>query len=317
MLWYSPNTWLQDNVYNESESLWALVSRLLSKSGRTTDADILNLIVKYAVSFFCNTPITSVIKKWEVELCIREVKRLIGIRLYHQIPMLYPMAMVCDFPKTLAISKEILTYQRANTENQHVGYDLWTGTGILLLLQAIRAHNLGISIDTNLGLEIEWDVTKRTRALVEELSIGSIQVGDTTKFAYAHSATFFTNENLPKGGVPFIKDGKIEPFFQNISQILWVWVNIKECHHFPYSVTCQYTHHDRQKSPETFTCNPWNSYATAAIKDMDDPEILRRIAPLSISLGGIDNPLSKIGAVSLLSRLKQIPLCVSNGIERW
>jgi hypothetical protein len=229
-------------------------------------------------------------------------------------PFQYGMNMVCDFSKTLAIFREIVSwYSRAKWEERHIWYDLWSNTGILLLAQYIRAKYQGISIEWNIWIEIHKDIATRANRLISSLDAGKVVYGNTTKYSYDGNATFFTNENLPYQWVSFNKWGQIEPFFQNITrvqqQVHW------EYHHFPERVVCSY---DTSFWKESFTCDKTNIYGVDAIKMANhDDQIFRRISPTSISLKWIDIPLSKVGWATAIELLVWKPLVIWNDIRRW
>ncbi|MBP9812018.1 hypothetical protein KBC86_01440 [Candidatus Gracilibacteria bacterium] len=316
MFWFSrygEHTGIRKGVYNEQESLITLAERTGEKGRGISDADILNLIMKYGISFLLENESDKPIPEKELADLMRSIGERKDFRdtatTLHLELSRYPLSMLFDLPKTLALAKEILkTPVMEFEESGHIGYDLGSGTGILLFLQALRARKNGIPIVGNVGIERDHSAQKKGNRLLQSLESGKMVLGNTTKFQYREAPTYITNENIPARGIPFERVNKSEPFFQNIQNLIRQFPHIfGSCHHFPKSLTCIWmTQHG---VASTMLVNSMNNYGAVAIFSGDHEKPLSHISANTIEMDGRQIPLDDLG--------KKIKLVRPTKIRRW
>jgi hypothetical protein len=285
-----------------------------SESRKTlSDVDILNLIIKYGISFLLENESDKPISEKELADLMRSIGEredfrdtatTLQIELSH-----YPLSMLFDLPKTLALAKEILSTPTTEFEESgHIWYDLGSWTGILLFLQALRARKNWIPIVYNIWIERDLPTQKKWNRLIQHLEAWKMVLWNTTKYQYWVSPTFITNENIPARWVPFERENKSEPFFQNIQNVLRQFPQIFDaCHHFPKSLACIWrTQHG---VTSTMLINSANNYWAVAIFSGDHENPLSHISADAIEISWKHVPLDELG--------KETKLVRQSKIKRW
>lgn len=226
---------LKSQYYTES-SLKEDVDECSWTNRPITAAHLANIISKYIVSFALRTNPNSTLSYSEYREWTREVVETLQTRepldwVIWEVK--YQLMMVLDIPATIELMLDIIERIRELTY-EGVSFrwlDIWSGSGILMLAQAIWARKSGkINIHIT-GIELDYRAQWLSDVLMQQLWVGVVIQWDSQDAALYSKVTphFLSNENLSTRWRPFSsfddrsKKTHFEPFLENLDVLIRVY----------------------------------------------------------------------------------------------
>lgn len=235
-----------DPAYYDDSPLMDDVDMLSNPDIKVTDTMIMSMVFKFFYCYVNKGGFNSRVK-------LEDVSRLCEMFSRHRslnepdddIEMMnylrqwsFSLRMLADVPKTSHIIRSIITQGISPVlleQDEYVGLDIGTGTGILLLAQHIHARRNGFKKITLYGIEYDKMVGLQSYKIFKELGIAEIILGDARDSRnYAPLAekmvTFVSNETVAAMHQPLRRE-----HFVSICRTLFrtLGKNIKDAAFFP------------------------------------------------------------------------------------
>ncbi|MFW5489198.1 MAG: hypothetical protein ACNI3A_12415 [Desulfovibrio sp.] len=158
------------------------IDRLCTPSTPITDGAVLNLVIKYFFAYVHPSSCPHVVRLEEITRLFQAFSQLNDktpggrprsrtMQLMKQVE--FGLRMLADVPKTARIVRSIIRRNLPPSES-FLGFDIGTGSGILLLAMYIMARRNGFEKIENIGLEVEDTAARRTRSLAARLEFGLV-----------------------------------------------------------------------------------------------------------------------------------------------
>ncbi len=219
---------IDSSVYNENTSLRQDITNALRKNDKLSDTEIINIVVKYFISYIYP-------HKIDYKIDLEEINKIFSITNFFfkisrnpwtkiemkdkkELELLnfiqenwYSLSMLWDIAATVELFKEIANKEISPIKfnYEYLWLDLWAWSGILLLAQYIQAEKNNFLSISNFWLEIS-NSCFRTKLLVNELMFWKAVNCDTTKeesydfLKYSDSEiTHISNETIPTVWISF------------------------------------------------------------------------------------------------------------------
>ncbi|MGD9610607.1 MAG: hypothetical protein AB7U59_14465 [Desulfovibrionaceae bacterium] len=190
-------------------SLRADCERLSQPSEPMTDADILSFVLKYFHASLYPGSENHAVPLAEASGLLRRFYDLWLDGGERDVPLpgeysAYPLRMLADLPRTAHIFRSVANRALAPglRPERYLGFDLGTGSGIILTAAWFQAMRNKIHDPELVGVECDGEVAERTRLLFESLGLGRIVVDDARDAGVLAALpdgplAFVGNENVP------------------------------------------------------------------------------------------------------------------------
>ncbi len=160
------------------------IDRLCLPSTPVTDGAVLNLVIKYFFAYVHPTSISHVVGLEEITRLFKAFSQLNDGPKSRTMQMMkqyeFGLRMLADVPKTTRIVRSIICRSLAPRES-FLGFDIGTGSGILLLSMYIMARRNGFANIENIGMDVDEAAVRRTRSLANRLGFGSVIRADAKR----------------------------------------------------------------------------------------------------------------------------------------
>lgn len=181
------------------------IERLCQPSTPVTDGAVLNLVIKYFHTYVHPASCHHVVPLEEITRLYRAFSGLNdGAPTSRTMQVMkkseFGLRMLGDVPKTARIVRSIIR-RKIDSHEAFLGFDIGTGSGILLLAMHIMARRNGFERMDNIGLEIDAFAADRTGSLARRLDFGTViraNAKDPATFApyKGRRVDFVSNETI-------------------------------------------------------------------------------------------------------------------------
>lgn len=191
------------------DSLRADCERLSRPSEPMTDADILSFVLKYFHASLYPGSENHAVPLAEASGLLRRFYDLWRGGGERDLPLpgeysAYPLRMLADLPRTAHIFRSVAKRALAPglRPERYLGFDLGTGSGIILTAAWFQAMRNRIDDIRLIGVECDGEVAERAQLLLDSLGIGRIVADDARDPAVLAAlpdgpVAFVGNENVP------------------------------------------------------------------------------------------------------------------------